>query len=132
MFADTLTQIYALGLLLGIAGASFTVALPLASRWYPKEHQGLAMGIAGAGNSGTVLAMLFGPRIAEAYGWNSVFGLALIPLFVAFIVFIIFAKECSTVVFKQWTNSYSYGFWWVAATMLVAMLIMRQLRKTIA
>ncbi|WP_461201850.1 nitrate/nitrite transporter [Anoxybacillus sp. TBDG-1] len=98
LFADTLTQIYALGLLLGVAGASFAVALPLASRWYPKEHQGLAMGIAGAGNSGTVLAMLFGPRIAEAYGWNSVFGLALIPLFVAFIVFIIFAKECPTAV----------------------------------
>ncbi|WP_163149850.1 NarK/NasA family nitrate transporter [Anoxybacillus sp. MB8] len=98
LVADTLTQIYALGLLLGVAGASFAVALPLASRWYPKEHQGLAMGIAGAGNSGTVLAMLFGPRIAEAYGWNSVFGLALIPLFVAFIVFIIFAKECPTAV----------------------------------
>lgn len=98
LFADTLAQIYALGLLLGVAGASFAVALPLASRWYPKEHQGLAMGIAGAGNSGTVLAMLFGPRIAEAYGWNSVFGLALIPLFVAFIVFIIFAKECPNAV----------------------------------
>ncbi|EMT47260.1 MULTISPECIES: nitrate/nitrite transporter [Anoxybacillus] len=293
LFADTLTHIYALGLLLGIAGASFAVALPLASRWYPKEHQGLAMGIAGAGNSGTVLAMLFGPRLAEAHGWNSVFGLALIPLIVAFIVFILFAKECPTAVkptkmseytrvmkmketwlfsffyslsfggfvgmtsyltlfffdqygvdkvtagdfvtlvvfagsfvrpiggyladkyggmkllvwlftgatvtltivgmlppvyvalallfvtliffgtangalfqvipnvfpkevglltgfvgaagglggfflpnilgmFKQWTNSYSYGFWWIAATMLVAMLIMRRLRKTIA
>ena len=34
----------------------FAVALPLASRWYPPEYQGLAMGIAGAGNSGTVLA----------------------------------------------------------------------------
>lgn len=98
LFADTLTHIYALGLLLGVAGASFAVALPLASRWYPKEHQGLAMGIAGAGNSGTVLAMLFGPRIAEEYGWNSVFGLALIPLIVAFIVFILFTKECPTAV----------------------------------
>ncbi|NBI30084.1 nitrate/nitrite transporter [Chengkuizengella marina] len=93
LLADNLPQIYALGFLLGIAGASFAVALPLASRWYPKEHQGLAMGIAGAGNSGTVLATLFGPRIAEAYGWHSVFGIALIPLIIAFIVFIVFAKE---------------------------------------
>jgi NNP family nitrate/nitrite transporter-like MFS transporter len=51
----------ALGVLLGFAGASFAVALPLASRWYPPEHQGKAMGIAGMGNSGTVLASLFAP-----------------------------------------------------------------------
>ncbi|WP_134704039.1 NarK/NasA family nitrate transporter [Ammoniphilus sp. YIM 78166] len=96
LFANSLSEIYVLGFLLGIAGASFAVALPLASRWYPKEHQGLAMGIAGAGNSGTVLAMLFGPRIATAYDWQTVFGLALIPLVIAFIVFATFAKDCST------------------------------------
>lgn len=93
LFASGLSHIYAVGILLGIAGASFSVALPLASRWYPKEHQGLAMGIAGAGNSGTALALLFGPRLAEVYGWNAVFGLALIPLVLTFIVFSIFAKE---------------------------------------
>ena len=59
-------QFYALGLLLGVAGASFAVALPLASRWYPPQYQGLAMGIAGAGNSGTLLATLFAPRLARA------------------------------------------------------------------
>ncbi|MCZ0756400.1 nitrate/nitrite transporter [Anoxybacillus sp. J5B_2022] len=107
LLADSLPQIYALGLLLGIAGASFAVALPLASRWYPKEHQGLAMGIAGAGNSGTVLAMLFGPRIAETYGWNSVFGLALIPLLVALIVFILFAKDCPTAVKPTKVSEYA-------------------------
>ncbi|MBV8534708.1 MAG: MFS transporter, partial [Alphaproteobacteria bacterium] len=35
------------GLVLGMAGASFAVALPLASRWYPPQHQGTALGIAG-------------------------------------------------------------------------------------
>ena len=54
--------------------------LPLASRWYPPEHQGTALGIAGAGNSGTALAALFAPGLAIAYGWNNVFGLAVIPL----------------------------------------------------
>jgi NNP family nitrate/nitrite transporter-like MFS transporter len=44
-------QLFVLGFCLGIAGASFAVALPLASRWYPSEYQGLAMGIVGAGNS---------------------------------------------------------------------------------
>ena len=55
----------AIGVVLGFAGASFAVALPLASRWYGPEHQGKAMGIAGMGNSGTVLAALFAPLLAN-------------------------------------------------------------------
>ena len=62
------TQVLVLGLFLGVAGASFAVALPLASRWYPPEHQGTALGIAGAGNSGTVFAALFAPSLAVAFG----------------------------------------------------------------
>jgi MFS transporter, NNP family, nitrate/nitrite transporter len=81
------------GVILGVAGASFAVALPLASRWYPPEHQGTALGIAGAGNSGTVLAALLAPGLGLAYGWINVFGLALIPLTAAFIVYIIYAKD---------------------------------------
>lgn len=93
LWADSIDKIYGVGLLLGVAGASFAVALPLASRWYPAEHQGLAMGIAGAGNSGTVFATFFAPRLAEAYGWHAVFGLAILPLLVAAAVFVLLAKE---------------------------------------
>lgn len=82
-----------LGMFLGFAGASFAVALPLASRWYPPEHQGTALGIAGAGNSGTALAALFGPGLAAAYGWTNVFGLALIPLAIVFVFYLIAAKD---------------------------------------
>ena len=73
-------QVLLLGVMLGVAGASFAVALPLASRWYPPQHQGTAMGIAGAGNSGTVFAALLAPALAVAYGFQNVFGLACIPL----------------------------------------------------
>lgn len=93
LWADSLERVFLIGLLLGVAGASFAVALPMASRWYPPQHQGLAMGIAGAGNSGTVFATLFAPRLAELYGWHAVFGLAVIPLSVAMIVFLVFAKD---------------------------------------
>ncbi|HEX3887568.1 MAG TPA: nitrate/nitrite transporter [Phenylobacterium sp.] len=86
-------QVLVLGLLLGVAGASFAVALPLASRWYPPEHQGLALGIAGAGNSGTALAALFAPGLAQTYGWQNVVGLAALPLGVAFLIYLIFAKD---------------------------------------
>jgi NNP family nitrate/nitrite transporter-like MFS transporter len=76
-----------------VAGASFAVALPLASRWYPPRYQGLAMGIAGAGNSGTALATFFGPRLAEVLGWHAVFGLALIPVLLTLSLFALFAKD---------------------------------------
>ncbi len=83
----------AVGVVLGFAGASFAVALPLASRWYPPEHQGKAMGIAGMGNSGTVFASLFAALLAKAYGWTNVFGLALIPLSLAFVFYLFAAKD---------------------------------------
>lgn len=82
-----------LGCVLGLAGASFAVALPLASAWYPPEHQGTALGIAGAGNSGTVLAALFAPMLAIAFGWQNVIGLAAVPLAFALVTFSILAKD---------------------------------------
>lgn len=89
----TFQQVLAIGLLLGIAGASFAVALPLASRWYPPEYQGLALGIAGAGNSGTIIAALSAPRLAEHVGWHGVFGLAALPVLAAWAIFALLAKE---------------------------------------
>ena len=50
------------------------------------------MGIAGAGNSTPLLATLFAPRIAQAIGWRSVFGLIVIPVALAPIVFFLMAK----------------------------------------
>lgn len=91
--AKHISEIYALGALLGVAGASFAVALPLASRWYPPQYQGLVMGIAGAGNSGTVIATFFAPRLAKMYGWHAVLGIALIPMILMSIAFYFMAKD---------------------------------------
>ena len=98
---DSFAQSLLLGALLGIAGASFAVALPLASRWYPPEHQGTAMGIAGAGNSGTVLAALFAPALAAAFGYRGVFGLACVPLLLALLVFVVAAREAPVAVARK-------------------------------
>jgi NNP family nitrate/nitrite transporter-like MFS transporter len=89
----TYEGVIAMGVILGIAGASFGVALSLGSGWYPPEHKGLAMGIAGAGNSGAVLAVLFAPPLANLYGWQAVYGLAAIPIVAAMILLQVFAKE---------------------------------------
>ena len=79
-----------MGFMLGFAGASFAVALPQAGRWYPPHMQGTVLGLAGAGNIGVVIDSLLAPRIANAYGWQAVFGLALIPAVVVFIIYVIY------------------------------------------
>jgi MFS transporter, NNP family, nitrate/nitrite transporter len=92
-FANHLWQFYVAGFLLGIAGASFGVALPLASRWYPPEQQGLVMGIAGAGNSGTLLATLFAPRLAQHFGFHAAFLIAAFPVLTVMLIFALCAKD---------------------------------------
>lgn len=92
-FAATFTDFLGVGILLGVAGASFAAALPLASAWYPPEYQGLAMGIAGAGNSGTLFATLFAPRLAKIFGWHQVFLFAMIPVAIVWVLFVILAKD---------------------------------------
>jgi NNP family nitrate/nitrite transporter-like MFS transporter len=93
LWADSFAELLVVGFLLGVAGASFAVALPLASRWYPARYQGLAMGIAGAGNSGTALATFFGPRLAEQLGWHAVFGMAAVAVAATLAVFALLAKD---------------------------------------
>lgn len=92
-FISSYNHVLAMGVLLGIAGASFGVALSLGSGWFPPQYKGLAMGIAGAGNSGTVLAVLFAPPLAVAYGWQAVYGLAAFFMAIPMVVMIVFAKE---------------------------------------
>jgi NNP family nitrate/nitrite transporter-like MFS transporter len=101
-----LSTLVPVSLMLGSAGASFAVVLPLASRWYPAERQGIVMGIAAAGNSGTVLANVFAPRLAAAIGWQNVFGLALIPLTIVTVVFLLLAKEAPVTSNRRSTDDY--------------------------
>jgi len=93
LHSSSINDVWAIALMLGVAGASFAVALPLASQWYPPRLQGLVLGIAGAGNSGTVLSAFCAPRLAEHFGWRVVFGLAIVPLLIVLAVFAVFAKD---------------------------------------
>lgn len=83
--------VVALGL--GFAGASFAVALPQASQWYPAKLQGVVLGIAGAGNIGVVIDFLFAPKIAELWGWESVFLVGAVLSSIIFIAYIFMAKD---------------------------------------
>jgi NNP family nitrate/nitrite transporter-like MFS transporter len=90
---DTYDEVILMGVLLGIAGASFGVALSLGSGWFPPKYKGLAMGLAGAGNSGTVLAVLFAPPLATKFGWQAVYGFAALTMMVPILVMWFAAKE---------------------------------------
>jgi MFS transporter, NNP family, nitrate/nitrite transporter len=103
-------QLLGVGLLLGVAGASFAVALPIASRAYPPAYQGLAMGIAASANSGTVLAMFLAPRVADAVGWHGVFGVTLVPVLMAAILFAIMVQSDAHV--GRVIPLKARGYWW--------------------
>lgn len=91
--ASTVPELLGVGVLLGIAGGSFAVAIPLASRWFAAGSQGVAMGIAGAGNAGTVVCTLAAPRLAQHIGWHAALGIAAAPILVGWVAFIALAKE---------------------------------------
>ena len=86
-------DLLAMGVLLGIAGASFGVALSLGSGWFPPRHKGLAMGLVGAGNVGTAVSVLVAPPLAQAFGWQTVYGFAAAAILLPMLVMIVFAKE---------------------------------------
>lgn len=113
-----------IGLMLSVAGASFAVALPLASRCYPARHQGLVMGIVGSGNCGTVLAALLAPRLAEWVGWHGAFGLMILPLLFTLALFSMIAKEPSKPATGQAATSYGKilrqtDSWWFSLFYMV-------------
>lgn len=83
-------QFLVLGLFVGLAGGSFSVGTPYVARWFPKERRGLAMGIFGAGNSGSALTKFVAPAIIAAWGWQSlptVYAVAMLVTALAFWAF---------------------------------------------
>jgi len=92
-FVESFNDLLAMGVLLGIAGASFGVALSLGSGSFPPRYKGLAMGLVGAGNIGTSLAALLAPLLAQLYGWKTVYGIAGLGLIVPVLAIVVLAKE---------------------------------------
>ena len=92
-YVNSFNDLLAMGVLLGIAGASFGVALSLGSGSFPPRHKGLAMGLVGAGNIGTAVSVLIAPPLAQAYGWQTVYGFAAAAIALPMVVMIVFAQE---------------------------------------
>src|SRR5215213_4708391 len=56
-------QLLICAMLYGVAGNSFTVGIAWNAAWYPKERQGFALGVFGAGNVGASVTKLIGPLL---------------------------------------------------------------------
>ncbi|HZN47783.1 MAG TPA: MFS transporter [Ramlibacter sp.] len=93
VFVHSFNDLLAMGVLLGIAGASFGVALSLGSGSFPPQHKGLAMGLVGAGNVGTAISVLVAPPLAQWLGWQAVYGVAAVAILLPALVMVLFAKE---------------------------------------
>lgn len=77
----------------GIAGGSFSVGVAYVAKWFPKEKQGTALGIFGAGNVGAAVTKFAAPVIMVAYGWKTVALIWAAALLVMAIVFFLFTKD---------------------------------------
>ncbi len=93
VMVDSFSDLLAMGVLLGFAGASFGVALSLGAGSFPPQHKGLAMGLVGAGNVGTAIAALVAPPLAQALGWQTVYGIAAVAILVPMITMIVLGRE---------------------------------------
>ena len=65
-------QFLVIGLVVGLAGGSFSVGTPYVARWFPRNRQGFAMGVFGAGNSGAAVNKFIAPALVVAFGWTMV------------------------------------------------------------
>lgn len=77
----------------GIAGGSFAVGIAYVSKWFPKEKQGTALGIFGAGNVGAAVTKFLAPTVMVAFGWKAVAQIWALGLVVMAILFFITTKD---------------------------------------
>jgi NNP family nitrate/nitrite transporter-like MFS transporter len=92
-YATAYWHFLTIGLVLGLAGGSFSVGTPYVARWFPKNRQGLAMGIFGAGNAGAALNKFVAPAILVAFGWTMVPKVYAAIMLVTVVLFWIFSHQ---------------------------------------
>ena len=92
-FAHSYSFLLICGFFFGLVGTSFAIGIPQVSQWYPKEKQGLALGIYGVGNIGSAVATFGAPLLAESFGWHKVFMIYSVPLLIMAFVYWFFSAD---------------------------------------
>jgi NNP family nitrate/nitrite transporter-like MFS transporter len=114
------TLLLVLGVFLGVGGASFAVALPMAGSNYPPKVQGLVLGLAAAGNIGAVLDGFMFPGLAAHFGWTTAAGAALPLLALAATALFFWAHDLAP---KSGSASRAFGSFLITLAGLVALVL---------
>lgn len=78
-----------IGLLLGVAGVSFTPGIHYVTRWFERKQQGFAMGVFGAGNAGAAVTLVITPLTERFLGWDwigPVYGIGMLAVILLFVL----------------------------------------------
>lgn len=119
--APTYTLLLVLGVFLGVGGASFAIALPMAGSSYPPQVQGLVLGLAAAGNIGAVVDGFLFPGLAQSFGWQRA-TMAVIPLLALTMVAVFFwAEDRST---KSGSALRAFGGLAISMVGLIALVLL--------
>lgn len=118
----SLPLLLVLGVLLGVGGASFAVALPMAGSGYPPRVQGLVLGLCAAGNIGAVVNGSLFPGLAEHVGWQRAVGAALPLLGLAAGAMLLWGRDRSPKCGNVGPAAGAFGFS-IAALMGLVLLI---------
>jgi len=100
-FADSFWFFAACSFGFGLAGTSFSIGIAFTSVWYPKEKQGFALGIFGAGNAGAALTTLLAPTMLNQLtdnatnidGWRTLPVIYAAMLVVMAVIFLLFTDN---------------------------------------
>jgi MFS transporter, NNP family, nitrate/nitrite transporter len=95
----------------GIAGGSFSVGIAYVSRFFDKDHQGLALGVFGAGNVGAAVTKFLAPTIMVAYGWQTVAYVWAAAIGIAGVLFFLLAKDDPDLAARRKENRPPVSFW---------------------
>lgn len=90
-YATAYWHFLVIGLFVGLAGGSFSVGTPYVARWFPKNRQGMAMGVYGAGNSGAAVNKFVAPALLVAFGWSMVPQVYAAVMLAALVLFWVFS-----------------------------------------
>lgn len=100
-------------LLLGVAGASFAVSLPIAGRAYPPAAQGFVLGLTASANVGTVLILFLAPRWVAVMDWHQVCAVMASIVVVTLVLFMLLVPR------RQSNVASRRAEWWRNAAELI-------------
>ncbi len=92
-FATTYPMLLAMGLGLGLSGASFSVGVVYISAWFPRERQGTALGLFGMGTAGAAVTGFGAPLLLTVMNWKQVAWVYAAVVLVTAAVFFVFAER---------------------------------------